>query len=45
MILDNEKNFESVVEIYGGFPLKPDFLDVGNAALKERDCLLQYAWR
>ena len=42
MILDNEKSFESVVEIYGGFPLKPDFLDVGNAALKERDLKAKY---
>lgn len=28
-------SFESVVEIYGGFPLKTDFLDAGNAALTE----------
>ena len=31
----NTKSFESVVEIYGGFPLKEDFLEIGNAALAE----------
>lgn len=31
----NTKSFESVVEIYGGFPLKENFLEIGNAALAE----------
>ncbi len=31
----NTKSFESVVEIYGGFPLKENFLETGNAALAE----------
>lgn len=35
MMLTMEKSFESVVEIYGGFPLKADFLEAGNAALAE----------
>ena len=35
MMLTMEKSFESVVEIYGGFPLKADFLGAGNAALAE----------
>ena len=35
MILEMEKSFESVEEIYGGFPLKADFLNLGNAALEK----------
>ena len=35
MILEDEKSFESVAEIYGGFPLKKNFLEAGNAALAE----------
>ncbi len=42
MILDNEKSFESVVEIYGGFPLKEDFLEAGNVALKKYDLEAEY---
>ncbi len=35
MMLGYEKNFESVAETYGGFPLKKDFLSAGNAALEK----------
>ena len=42
MILDVEKNCESVVEIYGGFPLKEDFLDAGNTVLAEWDMEAEY---
>ena len=36
MMLEFDDNqFEEVVEIYGGFPLKKDFLEIGNAALKD----------
>lgn len=42
MILDNEKSLESVVEIYGGFPLKEDFLEAGNVALKKYDLEAEY---
>ena len=33
MILEDGKSFESVTEVYGGFPLKENFLEAGNAAL------------
>ena len=33
MILNAEKTFDEIAEIYGGFPLKENFLDIGNAAL------------
>lgn len=42
MILDAEKSFESIVEIYGGFPLKGDFLDAGNSVLAERELEAEY---
>lgn len=35
MILEDEKSFESVAEIYGGFPLKENFLEAGNAVLAD----------
>lgn len=35
MILNAEKSYAETVEIYGGFPLKENFLDIGNAALAE----------
>lgn len=28
-------DFEEIVEVYGSFPLKADFLEAGNAALEE----------
>ncbi len=34
MILDNERNYEEIEEIYGGFPLKKNFMEAGNAAIK-----------
>ena len=33
MITDMEKSFEEISEIYGGFPLKDNFLEAGNAAI------------
>lgn len=42
MILDTEKSFESVLEIYGGFPLKENFLDAGNAVLAQYDLQAEY---
>ncbi len=35
MILTNEKNYEEIVDIYGGFPLKENFLEAGNALLAQ----------
>ena len=32
-MLDFEKSFESIGEIYGGFPLKENYLEAGNAQL------------
>lgn len=43
MILEDEKSFESVAEIYNGFPLKEDFLEAGNAALTEFGVKAEYA--
>ena len=42
MILEDEKSVESVAEIYGGFPLKEDFLEAGNAALAEFGVKAEY---
>ena len=36
MIPDAEKTFEEIVEIYGGIPLKADFLAAGNERLAKR---------
>lgn len=35
MLLEYEKDFDSITETYGGFPLKKDFLAAGNAALEK----------
>ena len=35
MLLDNADRFEEIPEVYGPFPLKEDFLEAGNTALKE----------
>ena len=35
MMLTMKNDFESVVEMYGGFPLREDFLEAGNAALEK----------
>lgn len=35
MILDNEKSFEEIPEVYGGFPLKKGFIKIGNVALQK----------
>ncbi len=42
MILEDEKSFESVAEIYGGFPLKENFQEAGNAALAEFGAHAEY---
>ena len=42
MILENEKSFESVVEVYGDFPLKSDFLNAGNTVLAEHGLEAEY---
>ena len=42
MILDNEKSFESVVEIYGGFPLKENYLELGNTAMEKYGLKAEY---
>ena len=36
-ILDMKKDFDSITEIYGEFPLREDFLEAGNAALEALD--------
>ena len=35
MLLENVDRFEEIPEVYGAFPLKEDFLEAGNAALKK----------
>ena len=35
MLLNNVDRFEEIPEVYGVFPLKDDFLEAGNAALKQ----------
>ena len=35
MLLENVDRFEEIPEVYGVFPLKEDFLEAGNAALKK----------
>ena len=35
MLLDNVDRYEEIPEVYGAFPLKEDFLEAGNAALKK----------
>ena len=42
MILDNEKSFESIVEIYGGFPLKENYLELGNTVLEKYGLKAEY---
>lgn len=35
MLLENVDRFEEIPEVYGAFPLKENFLEAGNAALKQ----------
>lgn len=35
MILENVDRFEEIPEVYGAFPLKEDFLEAGNTALRK----------
>ena len=35
MLLENVDRFEELPEVYGAFPLKENFLEAGNAALKQ----------
>ena len=35
MLLNNVDRYEEIPEVYGVFPLKDDFLEAGNAALKQ----------
>ena len=35
MILENVDRFEEIPEVYGAFPLRRDFLEAGNAALRK----------
>ena len=35
MLMENVDRFEEIPEVYGAFPLKEDFLEAGNAALKK----------
>jgi hypothetical protein len=35
MLLENVDRFEEIPEVYGAFPLREDFLEAGNAALKK----------
>lgn len=42
MILDNEKSFEGIPEVYGGFPLKNGFIEIGNSALQKYGVKAEY---
>ena len=35
MLLNNVDRYEEIPEVYGVFPLKDNFLEAGNAALKQ----------
>lgn len=35
MLLENVDRFEGIPEVYGAFPLKENYLEAGNAALKQ----------
>jgi len=35
MLLNNVDRYEEIPEVYGVFPLRDDFLEAGNAALKQ----------
>ena len=42
MILDNEKSFEGIPEVYGGFALKKSFMEIGNAVLQKYGIKAEY---
>lgn len=35
MLLENVDRYEEIPEVYGAFPLRADFLEAGNAALRK----------